>query len=158
MKRLISFILCFAFSATLHAADADRAKQTVQAFYRYHFAHDMSFTPAQVQASARWLTPQLLTLARDYFAKPGSPDVVPDVDGDPFTDTQEYPKSFRIERVEMAGDTARATVRFAGGGGRPHTVRVVLRPGKDKEAWLIDDVAYDTGPSLQALLAGSVHR
>jgi hypothetical protein len=70
--------------------------RVVAAFYRYHFTHDMAFTPTSVGVKRAWLAPELLDLCKAYFKKPVPADDVPEIDGDPFTDSQEYPKLFRV--------------------------------------------------------------
>jgi hypothetical protein len=140
--------------AAVAAGRAGRSPtEVVRAFYAFHFAHDMAFTRSAVRRRAAWLAPDLLAMCRAYFAKPDQPDEVPDIDGDPFTDSQEYPRSFRVGTAAIAGDTARVRVTFvfAGGDRRGVTVVLTARAG----SWLIWDVEYGAEPSLRKLLAGS---
>jgi len=122
-------------------------------FYALHFAHDMAFTPSEVQRRSRFLSPGLLGLCADYFAKPQSPDEVPAVDGDPFTDSQDYPESYEVGEAHQQGDSARAGVTFAMKGGDRWRVQVVMvKAGVD---WKIDDIEPAEGPSLRSLLRES---
>ena len=121
----------------------------VQAFYTQHFAHDMAFTEASVQAKAVWLAPDLVERCRTYLKKPVSPDEVPDINGDPFTDSQEYPTSFRVGKPTISGTSARVPVVLSWKG-RTRTIVVQLAQLEGK--WLISDFAYDSG-SLRALLS-----
>jgi hypothetical protein len=134
------------------AAAATAAAATVWAFYAFHFSHDMAFTRAAVRARRPWLSPDLLARCRAYFAKPDDPNEVPAIDGDPFTDSQEYPRTFRVGAATVEGDTARVPVAMVwpGTDGRIVTVVLVSVGG----AWRIADVRYAGGePSLRELLA-----
>jgi hypothetical protein len=141
--------------APSRAADGEAAvAAAVRSFYTFHLAHDMGFSAQTLALRERWLSPGLQKLCREYLARPASPDDVPDVDGDPFTDSQEYPASWRMEGApRIAGGRATVGVRFSGGGGRPHKLKVELvRQG---DAWLIDDVVYESGPPLRGLLTAA---
>ncbi len=123
---------------------------TVRAFYAFHFAHDMAFTPESVRAKADWLAPDLLSLCESYFERPTSPDEVPPIDGDPFTNSQEYPKRFRVGAARVSGEAAWVPVRLEWSRGRPrsvtaHLVRIAGR-------WRVWDVRFAEGASLRRLL------
>lgn len=139
-----------------HAAARRQADTTaagaVRAFYAYHVAHGAAFTPGSVRRRARWLTPQLLERCRAYFAVSRPADEVPPVDGDPFTDSQDYPSSYRVGAATVAGDTAVVPVTFSWPGGERHTVTVVL--ARSPSAWRIANLRYESGSSFTALLAG----
>jgi len=123
----------------------------VQAFYAFHFAHDMAFTRAAVRARSRWLSSDLLEHIRAYFARPDKRDEVPAIDGDPFTDSQEYPRTFRVGAATVTGDTARVPVAMVWLEGERRVVTVVLMPVRG--TWRIADVRYPRGePSLRELL------
>jgi len=147
-----------AFAAMLVAgcatATVDRSSPVVTArgFYEFHLNHDMGFTPANVAERSRWLSPDLDGRFQNYFARPTSPDVVPDIDGDPFTDSQEYPNAFRIEYPEKSESSTIVPVRLWGPETEPRTVRLVLvsRNGE----WMIDDMEYEDGRTLRTLLDG----
>ena len=122
----------------------------VRAFYRFHFAHDMAFTRAALRRRERWLAPDLLALCRAYFAAPSPADEVPEIDGDPFTDSQEYPSSFRVGEAAVAGDTALVPVTFLWKAGDRRTVTVVLVP---RGGWKVADLRYERGDTLRGELA-----
>jgi len=128
-----------------------KAEAVVHAFYAYHLAHDPGFTLAAVRRRSGWMSPGLLARCRAYFSRPTRPDEVPAIDGDPFTDSQEYPKAFRVGPAAVEGDTARVNVTLTWAGGDRRTVTVVLVPARG--VWRIDDVRFRTGPSLRELLA-----
>jgi hypothetical protein len=75
----------------------------------------------------------------------------PPVDGDPFTDSQEYPTAFQVGKVRLSGGIATVAVSFSGPEAQKESVHVVLVPVKG--AWLIHDVQYVSGPSFRTLLA-----
>ena len=132
------------------AADDGGATAAVRRFYAFHFAHDMAFTRAEVERRAGFLTPGLLARCAEYFATPQSADEVPEIDGDPFTDSQDYPESYDVGEARQQGDSARVDVTFAmKGGDRWRVQAVVVKAG---DGWKIDDIETEQGPSLRALL------
>jgi hypothetical protein len=124
---------------------------SVQSFYAFHMAHGMGFSPEAVSRRAEWLSPDLVAACRRYFSRPSSPDEVPPIDGDPFTDSQEYPTGFKVEKVRMAGGVATVAVSFSGPEGRKGSVHLALVQAKG--AWLVNDVLYVSGPSFRKLLS-----
>ncbi len=146
----LALLLPPALGAARQSAAAPAA--VVRAFYRFHFAHDMAFTRAAIRQRARWLTPDLLALCRGYFAAPSPADEPPAIDGDPFTDSQEYPASFRLGAATVAGDTALVPVTFSwkDGGAQPGVTVVLTRRG----GWRIADIRFARGGSLRDLLSG----
>jgi hypothetical protein len=124
--------------------------RAVTHFYAQHFSRGMAFTEASLEAQATLLTPDLLALCRAYLKKPQSPDEVPEIDGDPFTDSQEYPKSFRVEPSVVSGKTAKVPVIFSWPNHR-RTVRVELIEQGGR--WLINDILYGDSGSFRRLLS-----
>ncbi len=126
--------------------------QAVQSFYRLHFAHEMAFTEAALRRRARWLSPELLRLCRAYFARPEPADQPPSIEGDPFTDSQEYPRSFRVRAATRSGSATLVPVDFSWtSGDRKRVSVVVVHRGS---SWLIDDIRYDSGETFRGLLTG----
>src|SRR6266536_1398959 len=83
----------------VHARQPDRqfaATATVRAFYKFHFSHDQTFTPKTLVRRRKWLTPELYDLLRYELERDTPKDEPPEIEGDPFTDSQEGPTSFRI--------------------------------------------------------------
>ena len=154
--RLLAFVPALMLATWPAAVSAQRAGGSpagvAHAFYRYHFAHDMAFTRAAVRNRARWLSPDLLVLCRAYFARPSPADEPPEIDGDPFTDSQEYPSSFLVGAATIAGDTALVPVTFFWPAGDRREVTVVL---VGAGAWKIADVRYASGSSLSRELAAT---
>lgn len=147
----LAVVLALALAAG--AADAEESPPAgiAQEFFAYHFKHDMGFDKKAVANRAKWLTADLLKLCHEYFARPSSPDEVPPIDGDPFTDSQEYPNKFSVGEPKIDGDQARVPVTFSWPESTPaRAVTLVLVRGRG--AWRIDDVSYESGPTLRALL------
>ena len=122
-----------------------------QSFYAFHMSHDVGFSKEGVAQREPWLSPDLVSLCRKYLARPSSPDEVPPIDGDPFTDSQESPTSYKVGKVRLTGGTASVEISFSGPAANKGSVHLVLL--QTKGAWLIDDVRYVSGPSFRRLLA-----
>ncbi len=137
-------------------AGLDAARALVQAFYADHFKGDLAFTEASLKAKARFLAPDLhrACLAKQRADAAKGPDLVPDVDGDPFTDSQEYPAAFKLGRIHSTPGGARLPVTFTWKDGHPpRTLTVVLR--NLQTGWRIDDLRYAEGRTLRLLLKPS---
>jgi len=146
---LVGLIVPLAFAGRSVTAATASPADTVRAFYERHFAQGLAFTEENVAAQVPWFAPNLYTSLIAELRKPSSPDEGPRINGDPLTDTQEYPTSFKIRGIETARNTATRMVHFAlpvGG----HVVRVLLtRIGHN---WRITDFRYEGGLSLRRLL------
>lgn len=149
MRMLLALLLLFV-PASAFAADAQQTpRATVQQLFTDHFAHDMGFTMASVGRKRNWLTPGLNQEIAAYFRRPMPKDEPPVINGDPFTNTQEYPSAFRVgDAVVEAGKTNVPVVMTIGPDRR--TVRAqVIRQGS---GWLVDDLIYEDGSTFRALL------
>ena len=121
----------------------------LQRFLEAHFAGDMGFDSASVAPKREYFTKALRTRITAYFAKPSSRDEVSAIDGDPFTDTQEYPTRFAVGAASIKSGRATVTVKFADG----YRVRpVTYEFRRDHGAWLIDEITYTNGESFVAML------
>jgi hypothetical protein len=130
-------------------APASAPAGVVQRLLERHFAGDMGFDATTVREKRDWLSDGLRTHITRYFAKPRPSDEVPPIDGDPFTDSQEYPTRFSVANGVVRGSHASVTVRFADG----HRVRpVVFILRRDRGAWRVDDLRYESGETLDAML------
>ena len=121
----------------------------VQSLYADHFAHDMAFTPESVARKRKWLAPDLVRLITAYFAKPDKPDEVPAIDGDPFTDSQEYPTGFALGVPMIERDQATVAVELAM---EPKKRLVSVRLHHKRDRWLVTDLVYEDGGTLRQLL------
>ncbi len=123
--------------------------EIVQELLITHFTHEMAFTRESVALKRAFLSARLQAAADIYLAKPSSPDEVPDIDGDPFTDTQEYPDRFTLGAARTRGRRATVAVHFAGDQLKRRVTYLLVREGR---RWLIDDLVDERGESLQAVL------
>ena len=139
------------------AGPQDEALRAVRSFYAFHLAHNKGFTVRNVQLRKRFLTAEfyellLKELKRQAADSKSHPDEVPDFDGDPFTDSQEYPDSYRVGKAEINGDLAKVTVTLLwsartsrGRDRRDIVVEVTSSPG----GWLINDLINNEGSRLR---------
>ncbi len=122
----------------------------VQRFLEAHMAADMGFSPESVGWKRRLLTPRLSSAAVLYFETPRPADEVPPINGDPFTDSQEYPTRFAVGAATVAEGTATVPVRLADAH-RERTVTYILVDHGD--GWRVDEVVAEDGTHLSDLLA-----
>lgn len=123
--------------------------ERVQELLVTHFTHEMAFTRESIAAKREFLSAGLLAAADAYFAKPQSPDEVPDIDGDVFTDTQEYPDRFTLGTIRT---TARRTVVRVHFAGEQLTRRVDYALIREGRRWVVDDLVDERGESLRTSL------
>jgi len=84
-----------------------------------------------------------------YFAQPASADEVPVINGDPFTDSQEYPTRFAVNKASVRGSSAEVPVRFADAYRNRNVTYLLVR---ERGVWRLDDLVYEQGETLQGLL------
>ncbi|HKP72057.1 MAG TPA: DUF3828 domain-containing protein [Pyrinomonadaceae bacterium] len=132
------------------------AARVVQSFFDYHFAHDKNFTGANIKRRRRWLTPELYTLLlreyhREEVESAKHPDEVVFMEGDPFTNTQEFPDSFSVGRAVVNGNKATVPVIFSWRSGAASKV-ADIKMRKLGGLWLIQNIRPDDDESLLKLL------
>lgn len=137
------------FPRDVPVEDGASPESTVRTFLEQHFAGEMAFSPATVGSKRGQLSTELGTRLDDYFARNLPDDEPPPIDGDPFTDSQEYPTRFEVLAPEAGGGEGRVPVRFEDGP-RTRTVTFVLRLVERR--WFIDDLIYEDGSTLRDLL------
>lgn len=149
MRFVFAFLLLLMPVAATSAPAPNTPAVVVQQLFADHFMNDMGFTRATVARKRAWLTPGLNQEIDAYFRRPSVPDQVPVIDGDPFTNTQEYPTAFAVGAATQ--DAAKATVPVVMTvGPTRRTVQVQLvRQGA---AWLVDDLTYEDNMTFRALL------
>ncbi|MEK6406111.1 MAG: DUF3828 domain-containing protein [Acidobacteriota bacterium] len=133
------------------------ASAAVRSFYAFHLAHNKDFTVRNVQQRKRWLTPELYKLLLNELKRQAEeskahPDEAPYFEGDPLTDSQEYPDSFRVGKTDVSGDQAKVTVTlmWSARTSRGRDKReIVVEVTKSGQAWLINDVINNEGSSLR---------
>lgn len=131
-------------------AAADTPGHAVQRLLEAHFAGDMGFTVTSVDAKRVHLAATLQRAIDAYFAHPHPQDEPPPINGDPFTDSQEYPVVFSVRETRMEADVARVPVRFDDGH-RTRQIEFELR--KDAGAWRVSELRYEDGSTLTQVLA-----
>jgi hypothetical protein len=164
MRRLV--LLVVAFTSLTVSAQTRRAVvkpsgavEAVQSFFRFHLAHKKGFTRENIVRRRRWLTPELYRLLlgeyhREELESARHPDEVVFMEGDPFTDSQEHPDSFRVGAAVMRGSRATIPVTF-------YLKRAVLKKARVEVArrgrvWLIHNMLPDDDEDLLKMLRGRV--
>jgi hypothetical protein len=129
---------------------AATAPEIVQELLVTHFTHDMAFTRESVADKRRFLSAALQARLTRYLAAPQSPDEAPDIDGDPFTDSQEYPDRFTLGAARTTAARTIVPVHFADASSKRRVDYALIREGG---RWVVDDLVDERGQSLRALLA-----
>ena len=156
----IAMILSLGVQAPARAQTAspqDTALRAVRSFYTFHLAHNKGFTVRNVQLRKRFLTAELYgqllkELKRQAAESKAHPDEAPDFEGDPFTDSQEYPDSYRVGKAEVTGDLAKVTVTllWSAQTSRGRDKRdIVIEVTKSGAGWLINDIVNNQGRRLR---------
>lgn len=83
--------------------DLVKAVHVVRTFYTYHLKHDMRFDEGTVVKRKEWLSPDFYRLLLTETRRPADSGEAPFVDGDPFTDSQEYPNRAESGRATRVG-------------------------------------------------------
>jgi hypothetical protein len=143
-------------------AEVAAAQRAARSFFEFHFARDMGFSRRSLSLRRRWLTPELYARLRAGLRKEAKrakahPDEAPYINGDPFTDSQLYPNTFRIGKALHTGKRVEIEVTFVwtlDGGAfemeRTVTAFVTGRSGK----WLINDIVGENGEGMLSSLPG----
>jgi len=135
----------------------DAAAKAVRSFYTFHLARKKDFTVSNVRLRKRWLTPELYNLLLDQLKRAAEeskahPDEAPYFEGDPLTDSQEYPSSFRVGKAEVSGDLAKVTVTllWSARTSRGRDSRdIVVEVTRTATGWLINDIINNQGSRLR---------
>ena len=167
-RRSISTVAVMLALLPIHSAFSQlqtsaTPEAVVQSFYRFHFSHNMDFSRQNVQRRRQWLSPQLLGLLinefhrEDEYARAHPKEsFVPYMEGDPFTNSQEYPSSFRVGKTVVSDEKANVSVLLLwkgrgkeGGDKRNLDIQLVREGGK----WVINNILNkDNGDDLVANL------
>jgi hypothetical protein len=123
--------------------------EIVQELLVTHFTHDMGFTRGSVAHKRRFLSATLQARITRYLSAPRSPDEAPEIDGDPFTDSQEYPDRFTLGEARTNGQRTTVPVHFADASSKRRVDYVLVREGA---RWVVDDLVDERGQSLRTLL------
>ncbi|WP_284617193.1 hypothetical protein [Aquabacterium humicola] len=123
---------------------------SVQALLLQHFAGNMAWTPAAIDARSPWLARAFTDRLRLWLDEAGRADEPPAFDGDPFTDSQEAPEAFTLLPAQVRGDRAEVPVRYSGPGPARWQVTLLLR--RIDGRWLVDGTRLRDGTPLASLL------
>jgi len=123
--------------------------EVVQELLIAHFTHDMGFSRDSVAHKRRFLSAALQARITRYLAAPQSPDEVPEIDGDPFTDSQEYPDRFTLGAARATPRRTIVPVHVADASSKRRVDYVCVREGT---RWVVDDLIDERGQSLRTVL------
>jgi hypothetical protein len=130
---------------------ASSPEATVQLLLVQHFATNMELSKASITAQSARLSPALVGAFERWFARNANSDEAPELDGDPFTDSQEAPNQFELAPAKVQGNRAELTVTYRGDGVAPYPVHFALIRMKD--VWVVDDLRLRGERRLTQLLA-----
>ncbi len=133
----------------VRAPTAEPAAVAVQELLEAHFAGDLAFDRTRAEQKRALLSPTLWLDMQAYFAKPVPADEPPAINGDPFTNAQEYPTRFVVNGWQTDGAMSRVRVTFRDAF-RATDVRYVME--RINNAWLLYDIEYDSATTLRGLL------
>jgi len=123
--------------------------EIVQELLVTHFTHDMGFTRESVAPKKAFLSAGLQARIRRYLPAPKSADEPPPINGDPFTDSQEYPDRFTLGAARGSATRIIVPVFFADGRTTRRVDYVLVREGT---RWVVDDLVDERRESLRQLL------
>ena len=125
-------------------------EHAVQALLQDHYAHGLDFSPERAVEQRAWFTAALAKRIATYFAQDFPEGDAPPINGDPFTDSQDYPPIFSVREAKTTGDAAVVPVQFVNGY-EPHAATYRLR--REKGEWRVDEITYSHDTPFTALLA-----
>lgn len=117
----------------LEEPECGASKGTVKKFYSYHFGNDMKFTKENLSKRGEYLTEELKRKLEN----------LPDGERDYFTQTDDYPKAFRIGecRVVSPKKTVFQIVLFWRNEERSEQREVYAETVNPNNEWLINSVS-----------------
>lgn len=122
----------------------------VQRLLERHFGSPgRGFTVQTMGAVRPFTTAALQTAALAWLDQPASQDEAPEINGDPFTDSQEPVLHFAVGAATVRGDHAELPVQMADQA-RRWTLQYRLQ--RTAPGWRVDDVVLQDGTSLRQLL------
>lgn len=134
------------------AADAD-AKAFLEAIYAAYRGSDSKGVSLDSDAQVkRYFEPKLASLIIQDRRKAARRKEVPNLDGDPFVNAQDWEiKSVAIEMRDVGPDKAGATVKLDNAGTMTTVGYDLIRP---REGWRIANITWDGKETLRGLLGG----
>ncbi|MFZ5618340.1 MAG: DUF3828 domain-containing protein [Pseudomonadota bacterium] len=131
-------------------ASKNSPEGVVQRFLETHFAGDMGFWPSALEGERSYFSQAFAAGIDAYFTKIQNPDEVPAIDGDPFSDSQEYPARFAVRADDKTKPGVAVPVEFADAFRKR---MVVFELARENGRWLINDLRFEDGTRLSALLS-----
>ena len=136
-------------------APAASAAGVVQRLLERHFdaAHGgaaRGFTTQAMTDLKPYTTAAMQTAAAAWLALPTSPDEAPEIDGDPFTDSQEPVLHFAVGAAAQRGDQADVPVQMTD---EARSWTLGYRLQRTAEGWRVDDVVLRDGTTLSKLFS-----
>jgi hypothetical protein len=128
----------------LEAPECTAARAAVREFYSNHFGGDMKFTPENLKAREKYLTPDLTRLLQKFVT-----------DSDPFTlaAPEDVPKAFRVGGCKtLAPDETEVQVLlFWKTDARSEQRAINVAAVKQNDNWLVSNISNNTS-NLQNIL------
>ena len=123
----------------------------VQSLLIQHFASGMALSADSIAGQRQWLSAGLSQQFEKWFERIAKSDEVPELNGDPFTDSQEAPERFELAPSRVRGERADVVVSFSREHAKSYPVTFSLvRVNGD---WRIDELLYRDGTRLTTLLS-----
>ena len=146
------FVLTTGTIVSLTATAAEQApKEFLEAIYKNYIGKNAKGLPLDKPATMRLFTPSLRKAIDDDAKAAAKRKDVPNLDGDPFVDAQDWEiKSFDISVQDEGPDKARGTVKFNNEG---DDKTVTLDLVKSTDGWRIDEITTADG-TLRKILSG----
>ena len=160
-SAVLVMLLLSVKTALPQGSQSTNPAEVVKSFYKFHFSRSMNFTKQNVLRSRRWLAPELYKLLLNEFRREDeyrrshpNESFVPYMEGDPFTQSQQYPTTFRVVKSVVCGNKANVEIVFlwsakSSRGRDERNVEIQLTKHNGK--WLINNVIdKDSGADLLA--------
>ena len=150
IKAAIAIVAGNAMSVVAIAAE-QTPKDFLDAIYKNYIGKDAKGLPLDKAATLRRFTPALRKAIDDDSRRAAKRNEVPNLDGDPFVDAQDWDiKSFDISVQDKAANKATGTVQFDNGGEKK---TITLYLVKSTDGWHIDEITTANG-TLRKILSG----
>jgi hypothetical protein len=145
---LLIFLPVVSFSQLADKASADAAA-TVKAFYTFHFKNKFDYSRQGLRQRQRWLDATLYQLLLAELKRSDAStkkNEAPELNGDPFTNSQEYPNSFRIgdTRQEYAKAIVEIVFVWQDKGKVTDEKSIEVELSKAKTVWKISNIMNKT--------------
>jgi hypothetical protein len=153
-RRLVraAFLVVAGSAVAPVAFAADQTpKDFLDAIYKTYIGKNAKGMPIDKPATMRLFTPSLRKAIDDDSRRAAKRNEVPNLDGDPFVDAQDWDiTSFDISVQDKAPDKATGTVKFDNEGDRK---TITLDLVKSTDGWHIDEITT-ADSTLRKILSG----